>query len=286
MVSGMSMTATFTDTLSQADRLLTVDEVAARLAVTPRTIRRWADEGKLEHVRLAGYTIRFTAAQVESLRTSEAPAGNGDFAKIGGTSADDGQGKRRRPTLPDGVRPRGAPGLALVPGVLVGALSRQSGRAAGTRSRPTLGARPGVRGVTPAAAPATRAVERVALAFAAAGYFVFPCCERDKRSLTSNGFKAATRDEAQILRWWDARPGANPAAACGASGLTPPSPAGRTVVVDRLERRRRRRWLWLWPARGAAASDGGAVASAGAAAAGDGAAGDGAAGGDGAAAGG
>src|SRR5450755_352687 len=226
MVSGMSTTATFTDTLSQADRLLTVDEVAARLAVTPRTIRRWADEGKLEHVRLVGYTIRFTAAQVEALITSEAPAGNGD-------SKDRRDERRRWPRLALAATTDAAGRGAAARRSGIGACARcagrcavstVSGRAAGTRSRPTLGARPGVRGVTPAAAPATRAVERVALGFAAAGYFVFPCCERDKRSLTSNGFKAATRDEAQILRWWDPRPGADPAAACGAGGLTPSSP--------------------------------------------------------------
>jgi Bifunctional DNA primase/polymerase, N-terminal len=48
---------------------------------------------------------------------------------------------------------------------------------------------------------------------------VFPCRPRDKRPLTGAGFKDATRDERQILSWWDRWPSANIGVACGASGL-------------------------------------------------------------------
>jgi hypothetical protein len=54
---------------------------------------------------------------------------------------------------------------------------------------------------------------------AARGYFVFPLRPCRKTPLTSQGFKDATRDEAQILRWWDTNPDANIGVACGASGI-------------------------------------------------------------------
>jgi putative DNA primase/helicase len=68
-----------------------------------------------------------------------------------------------------------------------------------------------------------RRFERAALDLAAKGYYVFPCRPRGKVPLTPNGFKDATRDQRQILHWWDRWPDANIAIACGASGI---------VVVD------------------------------------------------------
>ena len=67
-------------------------------------------------------------------------------------------------------------------------------------------------------------LERIALAAASKGYFVFPCTPRDKlprvpKSEGGRGFKDATRDEGKILRWWDRWPDANIGIACGASGL-------------------------------------------------------------------
>jgi hypothetical protein len=54
-----------------------------------------------------------------------------------------------------------------------------------------------------------------ALAYAERGLHVFPCKEKGKRPLTSNGFKAATTNREQIELWWAARPDANIAIATG-----------------------------------------------------------------------
>jgi hypothetical protein len=64
-----------------------------------------------------------------------------------------------------------------------------------------------------------RRFEAAAVRLAAAGYFVFPCKSRRKEPLTPRGFHDATREEKQILRWWDRWPGANIGIALGASGL-------------------------------------------------------------------
>jgi hypothetical protein len=68
-----------------------------------------------------------------------------------------------------------------------------------------------------------RRKERAALELARRGYHVFPCRPHGKEPLTKNGFHDATRDEGQILRWWDRWPDANIGVACGKSGI---------VVVD------------------------------------------------------
>ncbi len=64
--------------------LLTEDEVAAFFRVTPRTVRRWAREGWLQPVRIAG-TTRFLPEEIQGFAstTSEGPADNGAFAKSG-----------------------------------------------------------------------------------------------------------------------------------------------------------------------------------------------------------
>lgn len=48
---------------------LTVNEVAAEIGVTPRTVRRWCNPNncRVEHTRLPSGQIRFTAAQAEAL---------------------------------------------------------------------------------------------------------------------------------------------------------------------------------------------------------------------------
>lgn len=51
------------------------------------------------------------------------------------------------------------------------------------------------------------------------GYPVFPCKPNGKTPLVPHGFKQATRDERQILHWWDRWPTANIAIACGAAGI-------------------------------------------------------------------
>jgi hypothetical protein len=63
-----------------------------------------------------------------------------------------------------------------------------------------------------------------AIELARAGAAVFPCKPRGKEPLVEGGFKAATRDEAQIRQWWTRWPSANIGVATGrASGL---------IVVD------------------------------------------------------
>jgi hypothetical protein len=58
-----------------------------------------------------------------------------------------------------------------------------------------------------------------ALTHAERGYSVFPTAPRGKRPLTANGFKAATRDEREILHRWVEHPDANIGIACGASQI-------------------------------------------------------------------
>lgn len=58
-----------------------------------------------------------------------------------------------------------------------------------------------------------------ALAYAAKGYFIFPCECRGKKPLTSNGHKDATTDERIIRQWWTKWPDANIGLALEPSGL-------------------------------------------------------------------
>jgi putative DNA primase/helicase len=62
-----------------------------------------------------------------------------------------------------------------------------------------------------------------ALAYAEAGWCVFPCAPRGKVPITKSGFKDASSDAARVASWWESNADANVAVACGASGL---------VVVD------------------------------------------------------
>ena len=47
-------------------RLLTIEQIAPRFHVTPRTIQRWANERRVPHVRV-GRRILFTEDQVEQI---------------------------------------------------------------------------------------------------------------------------------------------------------------------------------------------------------------------------
>jgi hypothetical protein len=61
---------------------------------------------------------------------------------------------------------------------------------------------------------------KAALGYAQMGFAVFPCAPRGKTPLVKRGFKAATRDEAQIHEWWTRWPDSNIGIATGtASGL-------------------------------------------------------------------
>jgi len=62
----------------------------------------------------------------------------------------------------------------------------------------------------------------IALDCIRAGWYVFPCIPKTKKplgGLVPGGFKDASNDEETIRRWWRAKPDANIAIACGASGL-------------------------------------------------------------------
>lgn len=60
-----------------------------------------------------------------------------------------------------------------------------------------------------------------ALELAGRGFSVFPLIHNSKKPLTPNGFKNATRDSAQIEKWWAANPQANIGVATGQdSGLS------------------------------------------------------------------
>jgi hypothetical protein len=59
---------------------------------------------------------------------------------------------------------------------------------------------------------------RAALAYARAGWRVFPCIPGEKVPATPYGVKDATTDAAQIRAWWARNPGRNVAIATGAPG--------------------------------------------------------------------
>lgn len=59
----------------------------------------------------------------------------------------------------------------------------------------------------------------VALAYAAQGFYVFPCLPKLKTPATVNGFKDATTDLDQIREWWSDNPEYNPAFVPHRSGL-------------------------------------------------------------------
>ena len=59
---------------------------------------------------------------------------------------------------------------------------------------------------------------RAALAYAKAGWRVFPCIPGEKVPATSHGVKDATSDLRQIRAWWERNPDRNVAIACGYPG--------------------------------------------------------------------
>jgi len=48
------------------DRLYTIEAVAEWLTVTPRTVRRWIHDDKMQSVRLGPHTLRVRESVVES----------------------------------------------------------------------------------------------------------------------------------------------------------------------------------------------------------------------------
>jgi hypothetical protein len=65
---------------------------------------------------------------------------------------------------------------------------------------------------------AERSPQQAALAYAAAGWPVFPCRPGSKEPATRNGFHDATTDAAQIREWWRREQDRNVAIATGAPG--------------------------------------------------------------------
>lgn len=57
-----------TDTPAPAERLLTPSEAAAMFGVDPKTVRRWADAGRLPFVRTLGGHRRYRQADVRALQ--------------------------------------------------------------------------------------------------------------------------------------------------------------------------------------------------------------------------
>lgn len=47
---------------------ITAEQVAARVALTPATIRKWADDGKITAYKI-GKSVRFKASDVDKLAT-------------------------------------------------------------------------------------------------------------------------------------------------------------------------------------------------------------------------
>jgi hypothetical protein len=59
------------------------------------------------------------------------------------------------------------------------------------------------------------ALKLAALDYARRGIAVFPLVPRGKTPITTNGFKGATIDAQQVMRWWTANPNANIGAPTG-----------------------------------------------------------------------
>ena len=78
--------------MPEGDDLLTADKVAALLSVSVRTVRRYADSGRLSPVRL-GRAVRYRLPDVERLIAEEADTSGQDRAERDRSRADSGQGR-------------------------------------------------------------------------------------------------------------------------------------------------------------------------------------------------
>lgn len=54
-------------TAADPGRMLSARQVADRLGVNPKTVHRWASEGRLTRVRLGPRVIRFHQSEVDGL---------------------------------------------------------------------------------------------------------------------------------------------------------------------------------------------------------------------------
>jgi excisionase family DNA binding protein len=63
-----------------ADELLPTGAAAAYLGVSGETLRRWADEEKVRHVRLPSGQLRFRPVDLDAILTPVEPKTAGDAA--------------------------------------------------------------------------------------------------------------------------------------------------------------------------------------------------------------
>ncbi len=52
--------------MEQEPALLVTSEVARRLNVNPATVRRWAEEGRIRHIKLPNGFLRFDPADLDT----------------------------------------------------------------------------------------------------------------------------------------------------------------------------------------------------------------------------
>lgn len=60
-----------------ADDLIRTGAAAAVLGVSDETVRRWADENRIRHVRLPSGQLRFRRSDLDELMTPVEPSGEG-----------------------------------------------------------------------------------------------------------------------------------------------------------------------------------------------------------------
>jgi len=58
----------------QVDSLLTYDEAAERLRVSPITLRRWVSDGKIGYRKIGRRSVRFTESDLTAMVHVHAPA--------------------------------------------------------------------------------------------------------------------------------------------------------------------------------------------------------------------
>lgn len=84
------------ETLQEPEKLLTPSEVAAIFRVDPKTVTRWAAEGKLNSIRTPGRHRRFPESAVRALLarsggapdSADKPANQDDAGRPGSTETD------------------------------------------------------------------------------------------------------------------------------------------------------------------------------------------------------
>ena len=60
--------------LDERDELLSPTEAARRLDINPKTLKRWANDGRIAYVRLPNGYLKFRADDVAAVRETVKPA--------------------------------------------------------------------------------------------------------------------------------------------------------------------------------------------------------------------